>query len=217
MIIELSYHDLDIKEIDLKNSISEAAKFRPDYISVFSYYTKLVKKNSQNSFKISTPIDYPLGISDLKTRQTEISNAIKNGAAKLDIVIPTLYIVNRRYDKFREDIQTNLDLCINAGVDITYMLEYRIFNHLALTKIANIIKEHGLQTIYASTGYMLDDIGDNLIASMYLAKKTDMNTIINGNIWQKDQIKTILNHKPHGIRFKNLYALKLWYEQKQKD
>jgi deoxyribose-phosphate aldolase len=214
MIIELSYHDLDTKEIDLKNNIIEAAQFRPDYISVFSYYIKLVKKISQNSFKIATPIDYPLGISDIKTRQTEVINAIKNGANKLDIVIPTLYIVNRRYDKFREDIQSNLDLCINAGIDITYMLEYRIFNHLALTKIANIVKEHGLQTIYASTGYMLDDIGDNLIASMYLAKKTDMNTIINGNIWNKNQMKLIVNNKPYGARFKNLYALKLWHEQK---
>lgn len=214
MKIELSCHDFDIKEIELKNNIIEATKYQPDYISIFSYYIKFIKKLSHNHFKITCPIDYPLGISDLKTRQTEINTAIKNGTNKIDIVIPTLYIINRKYDKFREDIKNNLDICTQSGVDISYMLEYRIFNHLALTKMTNILKENGINTIYASTGYMLDDIADNTIASMYLAKKTNINSIINGDIWQKEQINNIIKYKPYGLRLKNLHSLKLWYENK---
>ena len=93
------------------------------------------------------------------------------------------------------------------------MLEYRIFNHLALTKISNILQEFGIHTVYASTGYMLDDIIDNTIACMYLKNKTNIKTIINGNIWKKDQVSNIIKHKPDGIRFKNNYSISLWYDQ----
>lgn len=214
MRIELSCHDLDIKEVELKNYVVEASKYQPDYISIFSYYTKLIKKISSNHFNICCPIDYPLGISDLKTRQNEISIAIKNGATKVDVVIPILYLINRKYDKFREDIKSNTDICAEAGIDINYMLEYRIFNHLALTKMVNILKENSINTIYASTGYMLDDISDNAIANMYLAQKTGIRSIINGNIWKKDQIQNIIKYKPYGLRLKNLHSLQLWYDHK---
>lgn len=215
MIIEVSFHDLETKETDLKTDIIRAIKYQPDYISVFSQYVKLAKKTTNNNIPISVPIDYPLGVSDLKTRHTEIISAHKNGASKVDIVIPIPYLINRKYDKFREDIKNNLELCQTLDINISYMLEYRVFNHLALTKICNILKEFKLSAIYVSTGYMLDDISDNLIASMYLAQKADMKTIINGNIWNKNHISHIVKHKPYGIRLKNIYSLELWHDNQK--
>jgi deoxyribose-phosphate aldolase len=215
MIIEISFHDLETKEIDLKTNIIKAIKYQPDYISVFSQYAKFAKKITSNNIPITVPIDYPLGISDLKTRQTEIVAAAKNGASKVDIVIPILSLINRKYDKFREDIQNNLGLCERLNINIAYMLEYRIFNHVALTKICNILKEFKLSTAYVSTGYMLDDISDNLIASMYLAQKSEMKTIINGNVWNKNHINNIVKYKPYGLRLKNIYSLELWYDNQK--
>lgn len=217
MVIEISFHDLETKEADLKTDLIKVIKYQPDSISVFSQYARLAKKITNSSIPITVPIDYPLGVSDPKTRQTEISAASKNGAAKVDVVIPILQLINRKYDKFREDIKNNLELCQSLNVDISYMLEYRIFNHVALTKICNILKEFKLSTTYASTGYMLDDICDNLIASMYLAQKANMKTIINGNIWNKNQISHIIKYKPYGLRLKNIYSLELWYENQKKE
>lgn len=213
MIIELALHDLEIKELELKNYISDAIKYQPDSISVYPHYIKLLKKLSNNSIEMSCPIDYPLGQSDPQTRQTEIIFAIKNGASRVDVVVPTLYLINSKYDKFREDIKANIDICNHHNIDIRYMLEYRIFNHTTLTKISNILKESGINIVYASTGYMLDDIVDNTIASSYLAKKTGIKTIINGNIWHKNQIQNINNTKPYGVRFKNLHSLCLINEE----
>lgn len=215
MIIEISFHDLDTKETDLKIDIVKSTKYQPDYISVFSQYVKLAKKITNNNIPITVPVDYPLGVSDLKTRQTEILAAGKNGASKVDVVIPIPYLINRKYDKFREDIRSNLDLCQTLNINLNYMLEYRVFNHLALTKICSILKEFKLSTAYVSTGYMLDDIGDNLIASMYLAQKAEMKTIINGNIWNKNQIAHIVKYKPHGLRLKNIYSLELWHDNQK--
>lgn len=212
MIIELAHHDVDTREAELKNIIINGIKSQPDYISVFSHYIKFAKKTINGSSKICCPIDYPLGISDLKSRQTEITTAIKNGANKVDVLIPNLYLVNRKYDKLKEDISANLDICGSSDIEIFYILEYRIFNHIMLTKICNIIKEHGVQCVYASSGHMLDDISDNSIASMYLAKKTGIKTIINGNIWHKQQMETTTNYKPYGIRFKNIHSLQLWHD-----
>jgi deoxyribose-phosphate aldolase len=140
MIIELAFHDIDTKEIELKNLIIQAAKYQPDAISVYAHYIKLAKKILRDNIEISCPIDYPLGKSDLQTRQTEIICAINNGASRVDVVIPTLYLVNSKYEKFREDIKINTDLCSHHKIDIRYMLEYRIFNHTTLTKISSILK-----------------------------------------------------------------------------
>lgn len=213
MIIEFAIHDLEFKEIDVKNLVIEASKYQPDSISVHSYYVKAVKKTLNHSIDISCPIDYPLGRSDLQTRQTEIISSIKNGVSRVDVVIPILYLVNSKYEKFREDIKSNIELCSYHNIDIRYMLEYRIFNHTTLTKIANILTELGIRIVYASTGYMLDDILDNTIASTYLAKNTGIKTIINGNMWHKDQIKNILSNKPYGLRFKNIHSLHLINEE----
>lgn len=216
MIIELSIHDIELKEIELKQCVNDAVKYKPNSISVYPHYLKTIKKHIEEQIELSCPIDYPLGKSDIQTRQTEIIFAIKNGASRVDVVMPTLFVINSKYDKLREDIKQNIEICNHHNVDIRYMLEYRIFNHTTLAKISGILKELGIPIVYTSTGYMLDDIIDNTIAGSYLAKKTQIKTIINGAIWHKEQIKTVVESKPYGIRLKNIHSLYLIHEQKIK-
>lgn len=217
MIIEVAFHDIDTKDIELKTNIINIIKYQPDYISVLPYYLKLANKTIQGCSKITCPIDYPLGISDPKNRQNEIYTAIKNGANKVDVVIPTLYLVNKKYDKFREDIVANIDICKSHNIELTYILEYRVFNHMLLARLCNILLHHDINTAYASTGHMLDDITDNTIASMYLAKKTNIRTIINGNIWNKNQIKKLCSYAPYGLRLNNIYSLQQWHDHQTQE
>jgi hypothetical protein len=128
------------------------------------------------------------------------------------MVLPTLLLINKKYDKFREDIRMNYDLCLSNNVEINYILEYRKFDYIFLSKIAEILFNLNIKRVYPSTGYMLDNISDNMIACVYLNNKTNIKCISTADIWLKTHIIDLLKNKIHGIRFKNLNALKMFYE-----
>lgn len=213
MLLEFAIHSLEYKDIDIKNTLVQIKDYNLDYISIFSYYLRLAKRVLCDSdTKISCPIDFPLGVSDTDTRKKEIEYAIKCGASKVDVMIPSLLLSNRKYDKFREDVKINQELCLSNNVEINYVLEYRLFDYVVLTKIADILYHNDIKKIYPSSGYMLDNINDNIIACMYLNQKTNIKCITTADVWLKNHIVELINNKVYGIRFKNINALKLFYE-----
>lgn len=219
MFTELAIHDLDIKDIDIKNIILSTIQYSPNYISVFPYYVKNARKLVEDSeIKISCPIDFPSGILDPKTRQQEIISAIKNGVQKINLVLPSCLVINRKYDKLREDIKTNYAICNDNNVELNYVLEYRLFDHNVLAKICEILMVFNINKIYPSTGHMLDDLSDNLIACAYLTQKTGIKTIANGNIWRQQQVQLLCNpNNPiYGVCCHHLRSLVMIYENSQK-
>ena len=219
MQIEYSYYDLASNETEVKENIKTAIKYPVYSISVLPFYLKTAKSIiGQHPIKLSTVVDYPLGTSDLKTRMSATENAIKNGANSIEIVIPTQFLSNRKYDKFREDVDSQSKLCIQNKVEIKYILEYRVFAYELLYKIAQILQSYGVSDIYPSTGYLLDDIYDNILAAALISKKNpDINTICNGNIWNSDQIQTIYKMNLYGIKVNSLNALSLFFQKAVKN
>jgi deoxyribose-phosphate aldolase len=215
MQIEYSYYDLASNEHETKENIKLASAFPIYSVSVLPYYIKLAKNCIGNEpIKISTIIDYPLGASDLITRITASKNAIKSGANVLEIVVPTQYLTNRKYDKFREDINNHIGLGLENKVEIKYILEYRLFTYEFLYKISQILIGHGVRDIYPSSGYFLDDINDNILAAALINKKNpDVNIICNGNLWNSDQISGIKKHKLYGLKVNSINGLNLVFQK----
>lgn len=215
MQVELALHHVDKKESEIKEMIIAGAKYQPDYISVFPALVKYCKRIVKDNTKLSCPIDFPFGNLETDLRQQSIKNAIKNGAKKIDLMIPSLYLTCRKYEKIKQDMSANLEICKSHDIPMYCMLEYRVFNHQTLAKICEILKEIGIEHFYASTGWMIDNLTDNSIACMYLAKKAKVNTIINGDVWRADQVQAISANQSYGVRFKTLHSLELWHEHYQ--
>lgn len=205
---EYAIYDLDMSDIDIKDSVNKAIQYDIDCISVPFFYTKMVKSIVENKkIIVSNAIDYPFGFSDTKTRNSSIANAIDNGAQKIDIVFQNNYLSNKKYDKIRNDISTNIELCKKNNVDIYFYLEYRIFTHQALIKACSILMEFGIDKIYVSTGHMLDDISDNIIAYDLLKQKSNIKPIFTANIWTKNHISILNKNKISQIRFTNINSI----------
>lgn len=215
MITELSFYDVASSDDEFKEIIKNINFLNPDTICVFLNHIRLLRNNISENIKISTPIDYPLGNSDTKTRLCAIDSAIKNGANIINIVAQPYYLCNRKYEKFRDDIKQTQEICIKNNVELRYILEYRIFTYELLYKVAQILLSNDIRTIYPSTGYLLDDINDNILACALINKKVpNINIISNGNIWNIGQINNINKSKLFGIKVNSVNALKLLRENR---
>lgn len=215
MQLEYCYYDMASNDIEIKDILTKVIKFPINTLSILPPHVKLIKsliKNTQIS--ISCPIDYPLGILDTKNRLELVEASIKNGAKIIDLVCPVYLLTNRKYDKFREDINAHKQLCDQYNIELRYILEYRLYSYELLYKVAQILVSYGIKVAYPSTGYFLDDINDNILACVLINKKNkDLNLICNGNIWNTNHINLIEKTNLFGIRVNSINALELIYQK----
>lgn len=211
--------DYSINETETVKNITDAIKYGVSNVSVLPYSLTTLRSISdirEKNISISCPVDFPLGISDLKTRSFAVSNLCKtfpNLINTIDLVIPTKIITNRKYDKFRDDIKTHLEICNEFNIQLRYILEYRIYNHDVLAKVCQILMDHGINIILPSSGTMIDDINDNLIACNFLMSKSKIKTITTGNVYNEKQVNTVVKiDELYGIRFFNIHSLHMFME-----
>lgn len=213
MHIEYACYDYSLSDEEIKQNIAAAIRLGVKNIAIHTAHLPVIKNIvTELPINISSPVDYPYGLSDAKIRLMGIANAAKNGANTIDMVIPAKYITNRKYDKLRDDIKTNLTMCQENNLILRYILEYRVFNHETLAKTCQIIKTLGIEYILPATGHMIDDINDNLIASKYLMAKSHINTICNGNIWTEKHVQSIKTSDVYGVRLHYIPSLELFLQ-----
>lgn len=211
MYVEYACYDYALSDDEVKNNIILATKAGVKNFGIHYTYIPLIRStiNDVNGI-ISSPIDYPYGLSDSKTRSYAIENAAKAGASVIDMTVPAKFIANRKYDKLRDDIKNSIAICQQYNIIIRYILEYRVFNHETLAKTCQILKGLGIEYALPSSGHMIDDINDNLIASKYLMAKSNINIIANGNIWTDKQAESVKSAGIYGVRLHYISALELF-------
>jgi deoxyribose-phosphate aldolase len=173
------------------------------------YFSKLIKPFLNNGLDFSCLIDYPLGISDLKSRNVSVEEAISVGYNSVDISMPQNLAANRKYDKIREDIRSISLICAEKKINIRYVLEYRKFDHYCLKKICEIFDSFDIKYAFPSSGYFIDNLADNILAYKFLHENSkNLNIICTGNIWSDKHFDILIKSKVFGFRTSNLHSLK---------
>lgn len=210
MLLEYSYYDTASSDTEIQSNLTEAIKYKIQTISVLPPYAKTAKSIASNTIKVSCPIDYPMGVLDIKSRLSSLDFCLKNNVDIIEAVCPAQLLCNRKYDKFRDDIRQLAGICETVNVELRYILEYRQYSYELLYKIAQILHDFNIKTIYPSTGYSLDEISDNIIASALINKKVpNINIICNGNLWNASHIKLVNNNHLYGLRVNSINGLQL--------
>lgn len=204
--IEYINTSYDLTETDLLVLLKEIQTIQEiKTIILPPYFIKYARGILGYDKNISCLVDFPMGMSDLKSRASMTNFGIKNLANYIDIVIPSNYLTNRKYDKIREDIKYQKDLCQN----IRYILEYRSYDHQYLKKMTEILLANNLNTVCISTGQSLDILSDSLIASQFLTGQVEgLQTIISANFWNNRHFELLSQYQPYGIRSSSLHTLK---------
>lgn len=207
--IEYGYYDFDSNEKETKDSVSEAIKFSPSVISVLPQYVKAISKIVPDHINVGTIIDYPFGLSDFLAREDSVKTAIKAGAKSIEIVCPNHPLCNRKYDRFRLEIDCIKKICIDNMVDLRYIIDYKTYNLNLVHKVCEILYMKKLPTIYPSTGFIRDDISDNILVSMILQKRNpNLNVVITGQTWTDAHMDLILsNDDIYAYKTTNIHSL----------
>lgn len=215
MHIEYACLDYSLTEIEVQSNIEYAIKNSITNIVLHPYSIGPIK-NLHPNLNIACELDYPYGLSDIKSRNFMVEQACKTGVSTIDIVTPNKILTNRKYDKLREDIRSNLAICKEHSVSLRYILEYRVFSHEVLAKVCQILKTFDINTVLPSSGIFLDDINDNLIVCSFLNTKSKIDVISNGNIYTAKQIQSALTGPNTGLRlyYKNSIDLYTQYNNK---
>jgi deoxyribose-phosphate aldolase len=209
MYIDFSIIDTDITDSQAKDIIKYVIENNCiNSITTPYYFHKLIKPYINNGLDFSCFVDYPLGISDFKSRIFCADQAIKAGFNTLDICIPQNLTSNRKYDKIREDITSILEISKDKNINIRYILEYRKFDHFCLKKICEIFENLGIKYVFPSSGYFLDNLADNILASIFLYNNSkDLKIISTGNIWTDKHFETISKSGLFGLRTTSVHTL----------
>ena len=153
MRIEYAYYDIAANDIEVQN-LENAIKYSPDCISVLPVRLKTLLKIIPEHIESSCIIDYPFGLSSSESRINEVKNCIKSKPDIIEIVCPIQILVNRKYEKFRKEIDFVLELLSSENIKIRYLLEYKIFNLNLLCKISSILEDKGINVVYPSVGHL---------------------------------------------------------------
>lgn len=211
MQIDYQIADIDITDAEVKELVKEIVSLHGVSSITAPYYLIKVIKGIVESkqIPISCSIDYPLGISDSKTRLTAIDQAAKIGANFVDIVMPQNLASNRKYDKIREDLKSTTELCKTHNIEPRYLLEYRVFDHHCLKKICEILDDFNVKQIFPSTGFFIDNLADNIIAASFLHQNSkNLEIFCSGNLWSDKHFDLINKANIFGIRINSIHTLK---------
>jgi len=213
MNIDFAITDTDISETEAKNILKEAIESNCLNSITCPYYLIRTAKgliyDSGKDINLSCFIDYPLGISDSKTRCVAVEQAMKIGTNTVDISMPQNLAANRKYEKIREDIKAILEVLNNQSNKIRYILEYRVFDHHCLKKICEIFEQFSISYVYPSSGYFIDNLADNILASIFLHQNSkELKVISTGNMWTDKHFDTIKKSGLFGFRTTSIHSLK---------
>jgi deoxyribose-phosphate aldolase len=210
MYIDFFINQIDISDNEAKELVKKAVDLNVVNSITIPYYLIRSLKSTvlQHPLDFSCLIDYPLGVSDAQTRLSAIEQAIKAGINTIDITIPQNLAANRKYDKIREDIKNVKEIVGAKNILIRYLLEYRVFDHSCLKKICEIFDDFGIEYIYPSTGYFIDNLSDNILASVFLYKNSkNLKIISSANIWSNKHFEILKKSGLFGFRANSIYTL----------
>jgi deoxyribose-phosphate aldolase len=209
MYIDFAIIDTETNEAEAKDTIKHIIDCGyVNSITIPIYFTKLIKPFINNGLDFSCLIDYPLGISNLTTRACAVNEALSMGFNTVDISMPQNLAANRKYDKIREDLKRITEIATEKKLTIRYILEYRKFDHHCLKKICEIFENIGIEYVLPSSGYFIDNISDNIIASIFLHKNSkNLKIISTGNIWLDKHFESLIGSGLFGLRTSSVTTL----------
>ena len=129
----------------------EAIQYKTASVCIPPNYVKQVFDTFGGNLTICTVIGFPLGYSTTETKVFEAKEAIKNGAAEIDIVINVCDVKNGDFDRVEKELTALRQAA--AGKILKVIIETCCLEKDEKIKLSRLVTKTGADFIKTSTGF----------------------------------------------------------------
>lgn len=136
---------------DIKKLCDEAVELKTASVCVPPSYIKRIHDTYGDKVNICTVIGFPLGYSVTASKVIEATEAIKDGANEIDMVINIGDVKNKEYDKVLAEIKALREACKDKVLKV--IIEACYLTEEEKIKLCEIVTDAKADYIKTSTGF----------------------------------------------------------------
>ncbi len=136
---------------EIKSICDDGIKYSTASVCIPAAYVKQAKEYAGDRLAICTVIGFPNGYSTSAVKAFETSDAVKNGADEIDMVINVGFLKDRRYDEILGEIKAVRAQC--SGKILKVIIEACLLTDEEKIKMCEIVTASGADYIKTSTGF----------------------------------------------------------------
>ncbi len=142
----------EASEEEIKSLCREAAKYGFYAVCINSSYVQTAYKELEGiGVKVCSVVGFPLGASTTAAKAFEAGEAVKNGAAEVDMVIHIGALINNDRDYVIKDIAAVVRAA--AGAPVKVIIETGLLNNEQKRLACKLACEAGASFVKTSTGF----------------------------------------------------------------
>ena len=135
----------------IKAICDDGIKYQTASVCIPASFVSKAKKYAGDRFKICTVIGFPNGYSTTAAKCFEASDAVKNGADEIDMVINVGWLKDKRYSDILNEINAVKKSC--EGRLLKVIIETCLLTDEEKIKMCEIVSESDADYIKTSTGF----------------------------------------------------------------
>ena len=136
---------------EIKAICDDGMKYNTASVCIPASYVKQAKEYVGENLAICTVIGFPNGYSTTATKVFETADAVKNGAAEIDMVINVGWLKDKKYDDILNEINEIKDAC--NGKILKVIIETCLLTDDEKIKMCEIVSNSNADFIKTSTGF----------------------------------------------------------------
>lgn len=136
---------------EVKEAVDDSINFKTASVCIAPCFVKRASDYAAGRVKICTVIGFPNGYSTTQTKCFETSDAVKNGADEIDMVINLTDVKNKNYESILNEINEIKKNC--CGKTLKVIVETCFLNDEEKIKLCEIVSRSDADFIKTSTGF----------------------------------------------------------------
>ena len=177
---------------DVVKVCREAREYRFASVCINPYWVPLVARELAGSgVKVCTVVGFPLGATTTGTKVAETTEALRNGAQEIDMVINVGALRSGEFDTVRNDIEQVVRVAHRAGAIVKTILETALLDDSQKTMASKLAKTAGADFVKTSTGFSSAGATAHDIALMRAAVGPEMGVKASGGIRTLQDVQTM--------------------------
>lgn len=136
---------------EIKTICDDGIKYSCASVCIPPSFVKMAAEYTKGAIKICTVIGFPNGYNTTFTKVAETSDAIKNGADEIDMVINIGHLKDKKYDLILDEINAIKTAC--DGRILKVIIETCLLTDEEKIKMCQIVSSSNADYIKTSTGF----------------------------------------------------------------